>query len=213
MSVQSLVEAAQQPAIDVTGLWDTYKGMVSRSRAEKEMIARELAAAGDGALIDVFGMFTFPEAYGPDRYPLVGMAPISASVIQFIHERYGVRTGFRLPYTDKLALTVAKPPQLELGWRPDEPTHEHFVRLDRANDGFTGIVNVPFVPKAIAPRFWSAKRLLGKCWIMFDTPSWSDKRVLPVDPYLLERLDERRFRVLAHWDLTAKERQLMALIR
>lgn len=207
MSVQSLVEAAQQPAVDVAGLWDTYKGMVSRSLDESQRLRQELEAMGDGALIDAFSMFYLPEAYGPDRYPLVGMAPIAMPEIEFHHEF--TRTDFRGRKSTNPLLSIASPPERQL---TEADLRNPFMSMSSYN-GHSGIVAVPLVPKAIAPRFWSAKRLLGKCWIMFDTPTWTDKRVLPVDPYLLERVDEKRFRVLAHWDLSAKERQLMALIR
>jgi hypothetical protein len=213
MSVQSLVAAAQQPAVDVSGLWDTYNGMVSRSRSERNRLRQELEAMGDGALIDAFDMFKLPEAYGSDRYPLVAVALISAALVRFHYDGWHAKF-----VSGSLDLSVASPPPAPVPepmkyTTQDGNTYSLPPSYSSVYQGFSGSVGVPLVPKAIAPRFWSAKRLLGKCWIMFDTPTWSDKKVLPVDPYLLERVDEKRFRVLAHWDLTDKERQLMALIR
>ena len=70
------------------------------------------------------------------------------------------------------------------------------------------------VPQELMPKVGFLRRKIssGDHWVLFDSPVWKPE-ALPVDPYLLERMDDTRFRVLAHWDLTPKERQLMAMIR
>lgn len=197
MSVQALVEAAKLPVVDVTDLWDTYNGMVSRSRTERRRLQRELAAMGDGNLIDVMDLFKLPEAYGKDGFPLVALAPIDASVIHFQQEGYS--------YTRFWAGTKNKKGKMRI-WSEQFITGHH----NRGGYTYTGTTKVPLIPKSVMPNLFS--RVVHDHWIMFDTPSWSDKKAIPIDPYLLQRVDGHRFRVLAHWDLTAKERQLMALL-
>lgn len=215
MSVQSLVAAAQQPAVDVSGVWDSYTGMVSRSRAERVRLRQELAALGDGALINAHDMFKLPEAYGTDRYPLVAMAPMLATSVIFRHD-YSGSTRFT---AGSKKLEIASPPLPVLPTQPQLDSPEaRFVSTSSYNaylsmSGHSGSTGVPLIPKSVAPSFM--KRVAKEHWIMFDTPAsaWLDRKVIPFDPYLLERVDGKRFRVLAHWDLTDKERQLMALIR
>lgn len=224
MTISILVLGGKQTPIDTTGLWETYQRMVSRSSKESDRLRRELEIAGDGAVVNAIEMFKLPEAYTADKWPTVALAPIKADRIRFTYQEHR-NTGFHVkerPEKFDLNVTPPSPPV----YTQEEQESEYRMWMATASVSLfgglarrgkadhTGSVKVPLIPKGVMPKtggFWSETRQRNY-WVMFDSPVWQPE-ALPMDPYLLERLDDSRFRVLAHWDLSPKERQLMALIR
>src|SRR5580658_5371239 len=80
-TIQALVDGAAIAPTDLSGLWDTYRTSVHRSKAERNKLKLELRLAGDGAVISAFDMFKLPEAYDEKtRFPTVAFAPVKASL-------------------------------------------------------------------------------------------------------------------------------------
>ena len=222
-TIQALVQSSHVAPIDTSGLRETYDRLISRSRKERDKLQRELAIAGDGAVLNVFDMFKLPEAYTAERWPQVAMAPMSASEIRFTYHEYRWSGFHTKPSADKPLLSVSPPARpVRTPQEQQEQQEEYRSSISMMSFAFmgggissqydqTGSIKVPMVPKSLVP-YWSVNRFKETCWVLFDSPVWKPE-ALPADPYLLERLDDKRFKILAHWDLTNKERQLMALIR
>jgi len=70
--------------------------------------------------------------------------------------------------------------------------------------GSSGVeTNVPVVPAHLLP-----EKTLDNYYILFEVDKWSP--IAPVgDPYLLERVNENTFIVLAEWDVTEVEASIM----
>lgn len=62
---------------------------------------------------------------------------------------------------------------------------------------------VPLIPPGILP-----EKLTSDYYILWEVDEW--KMVPPTDPWLLKRVTERLFVVLAGWDLTELEKSVMA---
>jgi hypothetical protein len=219
--VAALVAGATlRPAVgNLQELYDTYRRSVRRSAAEARRIAAELEGAGEGAVLDIAQLYAQPQAWNADRTPAVAFAPILCETVQFEREDYGnsyTRASFYW-YAD----------QKRHGARPLRgcPVDARAVQdsvtalMGMTVKQFTAEAPVPFVPLALLPSkgFFRKRSDTDGVYVLFDTAVWQNQatQIVMVDPYLLKAVDKehKRFRVLAHWDLTDKERQLMALVR
>jgi len=85
---------------------------------------------------------------------------------------------------------------------------EHWIRIpddiwDWNNVGRNTVgTAVPFMPPSIRPRRW-----LSTYHILFEVEQWTE---YPADPFLLKHITGWLFVVVAEWELTELERQLLA---
>lgn len=186
ISLPALFEAAiKAPTTTVDGLWDLYKGYAFRSRKERKRmkaLLKPVLAAPD--IIDVRTLFSLPEAWR--AYNAYYQVPALAFIPLAEREVFYQGGMFFLEnHSNKAFLTIPH-------GNKDGGGHSYRAKA------------VP-VPKSVLP-FGSFFRDL---YVVQDT-TWM--QVIPVDPYLVERKSAHHFKILAHWDLTEKERQLMALL-
>ncbi len=225
-AVQSLVDSARiAPVGNLEGVWEAYRNSVSRSRKERLKLKRELALAGDGSLISTTEMYRMPEAWNADKFPAVAIGHWAADRVHFNDSGFpemisGAQWGGRFLRRYELGVHKIRIPSAPKGTEAaaveeDEEESPSIFSMRRMLSWGrmtyrTGNVAIPPVPKSVMPLNPLTRR---NAFVLFDSAEWADKRVIPVDPYLLQRVSADRFRVLAHWDLSPKERQLMALIR
>lgn len=210
--VQALVEKSTTPALDVQGLLDTYSKYFPRSWEEKRRLRSRIAAASVPS-IDVRDLYAEALAWNQQkRLPEVALAPIKAERVHFnVTETPSFAGIARLSYAPvgvEAPLSLHHSPPLQKD-HPDFELSRHYPSIYTRER--SAQIGVPLVPRSILPWNPLSRR---RCWVLFDTPVWENEttEVKMIDPYLLERVSETKFRVLGHWDLTEKERQLMALI-
>jgi hypothetical protein len=75
-------------------------------------------------------------------------------------------------------------------------------KLDRFNSDIVLETIVPKIPASIRP-----KGKLENYYVLWEVEKW--KLVPPVDPYLLRRINDNMFVVVAGWNLTELERAVM----
>lgn len=85
-------------------------------------------------------------------------------------------------------------------WQRTEPTPQSTWTTIEERELET---NVPFIPPHIAP-----KGALDKYYILFEVDEWKATAAV-VDPYLLQRLNDNTFIVLAEWDVSPVEAMIM----
>ena len=95
--------------------------------------------------------------------------------------------------------------------RGGRPSAELTIRVPVATEGQSGYVSgwalIPMVPPAVI-----GNRALDTHFILWEVEAWADSRTgakPDLDPYLLRRVDEDLFAVVAEWDLTDVERAVM----
>lgn len=186
-NVVALVEGATLSPTD--GLWDIYRNFVPRSWAERRRMRRALEVVKDESLIDMRGLFSLDEAWDKTGRPTVAISPWRNDKVGYT--RWNDSAGFH-----------------DLRQSFHSLNNYHFLDVtNSAPQSFvtTSAALVPLVPKSLAP--WNPL-VRRKTYVLFD----ADWKALPVDPYLLERVNDNQFRILGHWDLTDKEREIMALM-
>jgi hypothetical protein len=187
VSIQDLMKRVLQPVADIGDLTKTLDTLAFRSRRERKLAKDRLAALGDGTIFSILDVFKMKEAWNTG-FPTVAIAPCGSSHVHF-------KTGL-----DGDASLNSGAWKMSIGRNPNASAWYEY----------SGNSPVPLVPKSLMPWNPLVRRNLH---ILFDVPTWTNKKVEMVDPYLLERLGKQRFRVLAHWDLSQKERQIMALLQ
>ena len=193
-NVTALVQSATLPQTDLSDLWDIYKGYANRSRQERKQMKRALTMVKDESLLDIRGLFALPEAWNGD-FPTVALAKISWKSVDF-HYWGSVADTARLAGM-KRSGTFDLESYYNISFFIPVNASPRMSRKAKAI--------VPFTPKAILPWNPLTRR---KLYTLFDA-NW---KTLAMDPYLLERINDNQFRVVGHWDISDKERQLMALM-
>lgn len=190
------------------GLSEVLSQTRTRSWKERRKLKNKLKTYEyAGAVFDTRTLFSRPEAwaqatktpgfrsgYGEAVLPSVAMAHIKQSVAGYVRSERSINSAF-----------------VEHRLKRNLSTLQNVIPIPPHSDGVRGLckVPVPFIPKKHMPFYVREKHT-----IMFDTPQWQADHIhlpIPEDPYILERLDEHKFKVLSHWDLSEAERRLMAL--
>ena len=215
-NVSALVNQAIGSKSPMDGLLDIYNGYAARSRVERMRMKRELAYIKDETLFDTRALFSLTDAFRDDSTPVVGIAPYTATMLEYRMRSqrghffvksaellsFDIPAGVKERRDAKERERIAAMSAEERDWR---------MRFGSLAFGLSGLgrtdyeSHVPPTPKALLP--WNPltrKRM----HVLFD----ADWKALPVDPYLLERVNGNQFRVVAHWDLTEQEREIMRLI-
>lgn len=194
LSVQTMVERASSPAFDVSSLLEISKNLTFRSTAEQRKLKREIARS-QATVIDITDIFRMPQAWDNrgvgSGFPGVAVAPMKVAHIHYIRMT-DIASGF---YTRE-------------NWRFLGQRVLTGQGINRGEYNRAGTAPVPLVPRDLMPSDVTQR----KTYVLFDVPSWENKKVEYVDPYLLERVSDHRFRVVAHWNLTDQERQIMTLL-
>lgn len=212
-NVTALVDQAIGSKSPIEGLLEVYNGYAARSRVERMRMKRELAYIKDETLFDTRALFALTDAFRDDSTPVVGIAPYTATMLEYrIRSQRG---HFHVKGTELLSFDIpsgvkerrdAKERERLAAMTPQQLDWELRSRLPFFSFGRTDYeAHVPPTPKALLPWNPITRR---KLHVLFD----ADWKALPVDPYLLERVNGNQFRVVAHWDLTDKEREIMRLI-
>lgn len=208
-NVTALVSQAIGPTPSLEGMLDTYKGYAARSRRERSQMKRELGYIKDETLFDTRKLFSLADAFRDNLTPYLGIAPYKATMLEY---RAGWTEGkFYIAGDEFLAFNI--PPgvreRIEANQRKKYMGMSDIERvLSRTSTSMARTVNtatVPPTPKALLPWNPLTRR---KMHVLFD----ADWETVPVDPYLLERVNGHQYRVVAHWDLTEREREIMRLI-
>jgi hypothetical protein len=215
-NVTALVEQAIGSKSPIEGLLEVYNGYAARSRVERMRMKRELAYIKDETLFDTKAMFALPDAFRDDSTPVVGIAPYAATKLEYrLRSKRGLfHADSRevLSFDIPLSVEERRVAKEREQWSAMSPEQRDYNLRMRAM-AFTSLsswrsdyeAHVPPTPKALLPWNPITRR---KLHVLFD----ADWKALPVDPYLLERVNGNQFRVVAHWDLTDKEREIMRLI-
>lgn len=192
MNLQAMVASARTPALlGLPELESIYRGYLNRPRAERKKMADVLGGQAVGQLLNVRELFKLPEAWrvrvnhSSDQVPTVGISFWKWRELSFY---YGI-------FCEDMD-----------GYRRGRATPIPNSRSQDSSRVFK--TQTPPIPRSVMPRNPLVRR---NTYVLFDVPAWGE-RVLPVDPFLLQRRGEGDFRVLEHWDITEKERQLMALM-
>jgi|ERR1700744_1195423 len=207
MNLVSLVEQSQVTPTSIEGAWDIYRQW-ARPLSERKLMKRRLAIAAAKNCIFLENLFALDEAWRVVNYegydtnqPTMGLAKFGADRV-----RYGAHAGTAAFFTGPESF-----PSHALSWNPSKsvalPNHRQNPYGSAGGDRhilFEAIV--PPVPRSVVP-FWPKTR--RKSFVLFD----ADWKGLPADPYLMERVGESQFRILAHWDLTEREREIMRLLK
>lgn len=190
-SVAALVEKAIFPVPTLDGLWSVYRGYEGRPLTERRRVKAILATRLDSKpLLDTEALYSLPEARNSHtNLPVLAVAPIRSRRVYFSDQ--GRWAGFS---TGRFTRNFLEIPPRAKRRAVDEPVQE-----------LAATAPVPPVPKSLMPVMPWTRR---KCYVLFD----ADWKALPVDPYLLERVTSTQFRILAHWDLTDQERELMKIM-
>lgn len=195
-NILALVNSAIGVDSPMEGLWDVYKGFSGRSRDERKRMKQTLAYAKDKSLFNAQAVFSLPQAWDKGL-PVVALSPYTLTEVEYVSHWIG----FRKPQDSTAFFTFARPPEVQPHWHYDEPNSYQVMLSMYAQ--FRTVV--PPTPKALLP--WNPITR-KKLFVLFD----ADWKAVPRDPYLLERVNQNQFRIVAHWDLTPQERMLMELI-
>lgn len=187
-------------------LVDIYQGYVDRPHAERKRMKQMLAFKAGENLLNVHTLFSLPEARDAEtNYPVVALAPMSWRKVKFTQA--DDRCGFHNTSYSSMSILTDESSFHEIPYRA-KPFTEGELRGDHISmfrDRMNLEAAVPPVPRSIAPVFPWTRR---KCYVLFDA-NW---KTLPIDPYLLEKVSQDQFRIVGHWDISERERELMAMM-
>jgi hypothetical protein len=204
-NVAALVERATVELPRLDDLWRIYEGYAGRTADEYRRVRQLVKAREMGKLLNSDVLFSLPESRHPEtNYPVLGVAPMGADKVYF-YEDLGV-AGFTEASDGSwrfLDIPVRQQAESRVShYKEVEGRAVYWIPSPRLSS-----TPVPPVPRSVAPLFpWTRK----KCFVLFDAV-WKTE-ALPVDPYLLERVSPTQFKILGHWDITDKERELMQLM-
>lgn len=185
--VAALVRGASALPPGLEGLWDLYNTFVSRSLRERRRAHKLFAAVKAENVVDTRALFALPGAWAGNGMPALALVPYRSQ--QVLYSAFATEGQ---------------------GWFHVSDNSRGFLQIRGQRGIMRSVSNasarVPLVPKSLAPRNPLTKH---KTYVLFDA-NWEIPRV--EDPYLLERVSDNQFKVLGHWDLTDKERELMRLL-
>lgn len=196
--VAALLEVAKTPNPTYKEAQALYDSYAKRPLWERLEMANRLQHLDEPGLLDMRELFDQKEAWqvasiprdfghwDSVRVPQVALAPTNARIIRFDHRGFFKDSGVYVFLFDKVPRGV--------------PINRKFTS------------EVPPVPRSVMPTGWQT--IFRRYFLLFDTTWIADPAKPPfVDPYLLEKVGVWQYRVVAQWDITPREAELMRMMR
>jgi len=184
-----MLDNARLPKCDLTHLKDMLDGRLHMSRRQRRDIEDKIQLREmEGHVFAFAALFAQPEAWvynseigrGSVRVPTIGFAGIKDEVATFeIASKYFVAHG----------------------------EHHYTLQPRESPMSYSRLTTrTPYIPKKLMPR-WGTRY---EYFVIFDVPKWERVQTVQMeDPYIVRRVSDDHFKVVAHWDLSENEKKLM----
>lgn len=199
-------------SVDKKVATEKYKEYLVASKKHK---SREYSAARRAyralskglKVIDIYAAFEKTQVKPDGSGPKLAIVRADAKEVHFIKEENGAGRFQRTEPHSWGNQPIADRVNLPAGTFPEWETE--IVGASATSRGWTRVkdpelvTNVPFIPAHIF-----VPGALENYYILFEVDKWK-KNVKVKDPYLLQRLNDNTFVVLAEWDVTDVEASIM----
>jgi hypothetical protein len=227
-SMQRALERAASNKPSVSSVKELQKQAVkyiTRNDAAKKItrakVHLELVRATESSIVDLRDVFLDDAVFDEVMNPQMALAHYMASEVRLINDTstckfestfrlrkcFGLKWGQAYTHSISLSCPTTTPKALaykaKLSRENDMESRIWRMSGSRPPKLYTALV--PPMPRSLEPR--SAK-VRHKTLMLFDVPQW-ERLEIPFDPFLLEEVSKWHVRILAHWDLTPREREVL----